>query len=208
MQSEMGKLKVVAITPDKTKFYLDDSYGITPPEIFPLANALRQIPAPIFGEAEKAFSSAYMDMVEAGRCLALGRNNATIHHLMNVAEIGLRALAWDRRVVAKQYKKPVPLEFAQWGDLIGGIEKKVDEIKKWKAKGTAADAQRFYNAALVELRSFNDGWRRHSAHARTYHYKDDETLALFGHVDRFMNKLAERVTETTRTPVVWKKSKK
>jgi hypothetical protein len=64
---------------------------------------------------------------------------------MNVAEIGLRTLAWDRRVVSRQYRKALPIEFAQWGALIDGIEKKVEEIKKWKSKALGAEAQRFYN---------------------------------------------------------------
>jgi hypothetical protein len=208
MQSEMERRKVLAIEPEKTKYYRDESYGMQPPLFRGVENALYQSPEPLFGDiAEEAFPSAYMDIVEGGRCLALGRNNAAIHHLMNVAEIGLRALAWDRRVIARQYKKPVPIEFAQWGELIGGVEKKVEEIKKWKSKPLGAEAQRFYNAALVEVRSFNDGWRRHSSHARTYVYQPDETIAMFGHVQRFLGKLSERISETTRTPIVWRKPK-
>jgi hypothetical protein len=128
MQSELEKRKIFAVDSDKAKYYQDDIWGVSPPFLASQRNALFSAlkqPEYLFSErSANAFPSAYMDVVEAGRCLALNRNNAAIYHLMQVAEIGLRALAWDRRVTVKRGKlrSTVPLDYAQWGEMIGELE--------------------------------------------------------------------------------------
>jgi hypothetical protein len=206
MQSELEKRMVLAIDADKGRHFRDEIYGHQKGS----PSGLLAPPQPIFGGlAEDAFPSAYIDMIEAGRCMALCRNNAAVYHLVCVAEIGLRTLAWDRRVVAKKYKTPVPIELAQWGDLISGIENAVEKIKKWRSNLIREEALQFYTAMLVDVRAFNEGWRRHVMHTRTHYYESDEVAALWGHIYRFMNGLAVRgISETTRTDAVWKKSKK
>lgn len=197
LKSEMEKRLFFSIEPELGKYYS-----------FPPKNALTD-PEFSFGfTAETAFPSAKMDMIEAGNCLAVGRNNGAVYHLMCVAEVGLRALAWDRRVEAKQNKKSIPLEFAQWGELIGKLETEVEKIKSWRSKHTSAEAHQFYNSVLVEIRSFNTGWRTHVMHARSHIYKTDETIALFGHVKRFIDVLSTKISENVRTPYVWKSLKK
>ena len=189
-RSEMEKHLFYQIPPDLTGYYQ------TPKDSEPT----------LFGHVvDTAFPSVRNDVVNAGKSLACGLNNAAVYHLVCVAEIGLRVLAWDRRVQVKHNKKVVPLEFAQWGELINKIEPEVAAIKNWKSKPLSADAQRFYNRALVELRAFNAGWRTHVMHARDHMYQTDETVALFGHVKRFMETLAERLSEAQRTPKIWKR---
>jgi hypothetical protein len=62
----------------------------------------------------------------------------------------------------------------------------------------------FYNLALVELCAFNHGWRRHAAHVRPDpEIHDDEVIALWGHVSRFLIKLAIRIGEGKQTQLVW-----
>ena len=71
MKSELDKRKVLAINSTKSEYYLDDIHGVKPPGKY--NNALVEKPKPqnLFSErATKAFPSAYMDIVEAGRCLA------------------------------------------------------------------------------------------------------------------------------------------
>jgi hypothetical protein len=93
MKSEIGKRKVFMLDETLAGYFLEESI------LFDDGVADRVI--------ENAFPSARMDFVEAGRCLALGRNNASVYHLMCVAEIGLRALAYDRRVVPTFNKKTI-----------------------------------------------------------------------------------------------------
>lgn len=196
MQSEMQKRLFFGVEPKLAEYY-----------VAPSANLFFQ-PKTVFGNAvDKAFPSAIMDMIEAGNCVAAGRNNGTVYHLMCVAEIGLRTLAWDRKVSTKHNKQTVPLEFAQWGELIEKLEGEVIKIKKWRSKPLGAEAQQFYSAALIEVRAFNTGWRTHVMHARSHTYELDETIALFGHVRRFMQLLAKKISENARTPYVWRNPK-
>ena len=192
MNSEMSKRLFFSVDANLSSYYTPPSAGVA-------------IHHSKFGaKTEWAFPSAHMDMIEAGNCLALERNNGCVYHLMCVAEVGLRTLAWDRRVVAKHNKKAVPLEFAQWGELIGKLETEIDKIKSWRSKPTAALAQQFYNEALSEVRTFNNGWRTHIMHARSHTYTSDDAVALFGHVNRFMAGISKRVSENHRTALVWK----
>jgi hypothetical protein len=158
----------------------------------------------LFGDAVyEAFPSARADLKEAGNCWLFGRNNATAYHLMNACEFGLRALARDRSVELTYRDSQLPLELAQWGQVIDGLETKVGAIKKWQASNSREEALAFYNNALREVRSFNDGVRRHLAHGRGHRYEDDETLALIGHVKRFLQMLATKISEDRTTPEVW-----
>jgi hypothetical protein len=157
----------------------------------------------LFGDAvHDAFPSARMDIYEAGNCWLFGRNNAVAYHLMNAAEIGLRALARDRRVVLHKGR---PLEFAQWGDIIRSLDKEVERIIQWPPSPVRATAQQFYSDALLSVRAFNNGHRTHINHARGRPYHDDETQALMGYVERFLRGLAQYISEAKRTPVEWKR---
>jgi hypothetical protein len=208
MQSELGKRKVFVIEPEKSKYYQNDAYGVRKPATNALSSlADWPLPEPQFGErVVQAFPSAYMDIVEAGRCLALNRNNAAIYHLMQVAEVGLRTLAWDRRVEVKKWKQQsiVPLEYAQWGDMIVGLEAKKKLIHQWnRPKHLKDKAYRYYTHAILEIDSFNEIWRKHISHARNTLYPSDVAISCWGHVYRFMESLAERMSEEERTPLIW-----
>jgi hypothetical protein len=86
MQSQLEKRKVFVIDPEKSKYYQGDIHGVKPPHETPYKNdvfgAFKPPPWLFSERAVRAFPSAYMDIVEAGRCLALNRNNAAIYHLM------------------------------------------------------------------------------------------------------------------------------
>ncbi|MGA8499368.1 MAG: hypothetical protein WB764_28070 [Xanthobacteraceae bacterium] len=190
MEHEFGKKKCLLLSDDVARYYQD------PEKVWETH----------FGLAvDRAFPSVKADVIEAGNCLACGRNNAAVYHLMRVAEVGLRVLAWDRRVVAKNKGgNPIPLELAEWGSLIRDVEAKVKEIQNWRSKLTREDAHQFYNRLLVEARAFNDGWRRHVMHSRSHTFDDSEALALWSHVMRFMQTMAKRLSEAERMPRVWR----
>jgi hypothetical protein len=156
-----------------------------------------------FGEdVAVAFPSAANDLLEAGNCLAVGCNTAAAFHLMRVAEVGLWELGKDRQIPCAKSGK---IEFTEWGKIISELEEAVIAVQQWPNSQTKEEAHKFYNSAAVEIRAFNDGWRRHSAHARPNMPKmeQDEALALWGHVSRFMNKLAGKMGETYHTPLIW-----
>jgi hypothetical protein len=156
-----------------------------------------------FGEAvNKAFPSASTDIVAAGNCLAVELNTAAAFHLMRAAEVGLWELGRDRQIPCA---KAGAIEFKEWGMIIGELDEAVRAIQQWPNSRVKEEAHKFYNAAVVEIRAFNDGWRRHSAHARPHMPKmeTDEAIALWGHVSRFMNTLATKIGEGSYTPLRW-----
>jgi hypothetical protein len=149
-----------------------------------------------------AFPSSSTDLIEAGNCLALGCHAAMVYHLMRATEIGVWELGRDRQIpLAKSGK----IEFHQWGAIIGELEIAVEAIQQWPNSASKEDAHKFYNGLLVEIRAFNDGWRRHSAHPRPHMpvIEQDEALALWGHVARFFTKLSSKINEKQHTPLVW-----
>jgi hypothetical protein len=149
-----------------------------------------------------AFPSTTNDLIEAGNCLAVECNVASAFHLMRAAEVGLWELGRDRQIpLAKSGK----IEFAEWGLIIRELDEAVKAIQQWPNSATKEEAHKFYNAAVVEIRAFNDGWRRHSAHARPHMppMKSEEAIALWGHVYRFMTTLAGKIGEGKHTLLVW-----
>jgi hypothetical protein len=82
----------------------------------------------LFGESvKKAFPSATYDIKESGNCLAADCATAAVFHLMRVAEYGLRALAWDRRIKVPKG----PIELACWEDIIRELEDAEKAIKNF-----------------------------------------------------------------------------
>jgi hypothetical protein len=156
-----------------------------------------------FGEVvSKAFSSANADIIAAGNCLAVELNTAAAFHLMRAAEVGLWELGRDWQIPCA---KTGAIEFKEWGIIIGELDDAVKAIQQWPNSRVKEEAHKFYNAAVVEIRAFNDGWRRHSAHARPNmpRMQSDEAIALWGHVSRFMNTLASKISEGSYTPLIW-----
>ena len=160
----------------------------------------RDIP---FGlDVELAFPSIGTDLIDAGNCIAANLNVAAAFHLMRVAEVGLWELGRDRQIPLAQTGK---IEFTEWGLIIGELQTAVQAIQQWPNSRAKEDAHRFYNSSLVEIRAFNDGWRRHAVHPRPFQprMQTDEAVALWGHVERFMKTLASKIGEGKYTPLVW-----
>jgi len=156
---------------------------------------------PLGNDVYDSFPSARFDLTEASTCLACGNNVASAFHMMRVAEIGLRELGRDRQIpLAKSGK----VDFTEWGKIIGELEVAVQAIQQWPNSHIKDEAQKFYNKTLQEIRSFNDGWRRHAVHARpSPEMETDEAIALWGHTSRFIRKLATKISEGNYTPLIW-----
>ncbi|MFZ0914920.1 MAG: hypothetical protein WBQ76_15850 [Candidatus Korobacteraceae bacterium] len=155
----------------------------------------------LFGDdVHLAFPSAVFDIREAGNSLAVENNVAAIYHLMCAVEYALRAVARDRRIKFPKGQ----IELQQWGDILKELDKAVFGIQQWPKSKTREAAHEFYNKALLEIRSFNDAYRRHIAHARERNYNREDALGITNHVRDFMQLLATRISETKRTPPKWR----
>src|ERR1035441_5365022 len=148
-----------------------------------------------------SFPSARFDLTKAGACLACANNVAMTMHLMRASEVGLWELGRDRRIPLAENGK---IEFSEGGVIIRELEDAVKAIQQWPNSHTKEEAHKFYNSAVEEIRAFNDGWRRHAAHVRPQpEMHDDEAFALWGHVSRFLQGLALKISEGVYTPLRW-----
>ena len=156
-------------------------------------------------QAREKFPSAQGDFIEAGNCLAAECNTAAVFHLMRAAEVGLRALASDREAKFKNK----PLDQQEWGTILTYLDTCIRELREspisnWIDSGIRDTQIRFYSELIAELRQFNEAWRRHLSHAREDGFYDRYyAMSVFEHVRLFMQKLAERISETSVTPKYW-----
>ena len=149
-----------------------------------------------------AFPSAHYDIMEAGICYAFDRSTACVFHLMRVAEIGLRALASDRRI---KFKKKAPLELREWDDILKGLEDAEKAIQGYPKTKARESQYAFYHGAMVELRAFKNLYRNRTMHGREI-YDSDQAHSALVHVSKFMDVLAATISENKRTPMIWKKA--
>jgi hypothetical protein len=148
-----------------------------------------------------SFPIASIELSHAGKCFAVGEYTACIFHSMRAAEIGLRALAYDRRI---KFKKIAPLELKQWDEILEGLEKEEQQIQTYKKTKTREAQFEFYHGAMVELRAFKNMYRNRVMHARKIYDYEQAHIALF-HVANFIKILSQKISETKRTPKVWRK---
>lgn len=182
IEMELGKRRFVYVPPEKTRYFAQEK---------------------TFGQqVYDAFPSARLDLAQAGDCLACGLDSAAAFHLMRAAEVALWELGRDRQIPAV-----AKIESMEWGIIIRELEEEIKKIQQWPNTNLLKEeAHRFYNRALVEIRAFNDGWRRHIAHVRKSQVamESDEAIALTGHVERFLKTLAFKIAEGQYTPLEWK----
>jgi hypothetical protein len=161
--------------------------------------------AALFGSQVKdAFPSAAFDILESGNCLACEIHTAAVFHLMRVAEIGLRAFARDRRV--KLPKRGQPLELATWEEILKKLEEAETVIQTYP-KTLALEAQfEFVHGTNMQFKRFKNVFRNRVMHTRE-EFGRAQALGVFENVRDFMQTLAFRISENSRTPLIWKGSK-
>jgi hypothetical protein len=151
-----------------------------------------------------AFPSKDMEfeILSGADCYALGHATAAIFHFMRVAELGLRALARERRVrLGKNGNKPI--EWGTWNDLIVKIDGTAREIaQKWKAGPRKDAALDFYSGSVQNFNGFKDQYRNTVMHKRQK-YETWEAEIAMRQVRDFMNKLSTKIGESTRGPLKW-----
>ncbi len=146
------------------------------------------------------FRSADDDITSALMCYAVDENTACIFHLMRIAELGLRALAKERRV--KIPRKP--LEWADWQEILTHLGQKVEAIAKRKRGPTKDAALLFYQGCLGEFGAFKDTYRNMAMHVRK-RYDEHEAASALLHVREFMVRLSARLGESDTKTIKWGK---
>lgn len=148
-----------------------------------------------------AFPSSKDDIVHGVDCWASEHNTAAVFYMMRVAEVGLRAVAKERKIKLKRDK---PLTHAQWGEIIQEIDKEVKRIELTASAGPNKDAAvAFYSGASSHARALKDRYRNRVMHAREAFSEYAAADASF-HTKSFMSGLAEKLNEKSSRSINWK----
>ena len=136
-----------------------------------------------FGESVRnSFPNAAFDIEEAGYCLAVQRDTASVLHTMRILEFGLQKLA---------ARFDVDFDRKNWNTMIDQIEAKIREIStnhtkppNWK------DEEEQFARVGKEFRYVKDAWRNHAMHARSK-YTPEEAMTIYGHARELMIEVAK-----------------
>lgn len=142
-----------------------------------------------------AFPDAMPDIFCATDCYALGHNTASVFHSMRVAEIGLRALAKERRISLPKNK---PIEWATWQEILKRLDDEIQKIgQTWPAGKRKDAALEFYSGARADLNGFKDEFRNLVMHVRAQ-YDEFQAARALTRVHEFMARLAEKLDHRHR----------
>ena len=147
-----------------------------------------------WADVQEHFPSAKDDIRDAVECYALDCNTACVFHSMRVAERGLRALAETLRIT-KVGKQQHPLEFAEWGPILGVIDSKLKALQQSPGRGPKKAAlTAFYGDAASQADYLNEIWRKEVSHARGQ-YNAPGALDALTRTHDFMTLLCRRISE-------------
>ena len=158
----------------------------------------------LFGSlVAEAFPDARLDVQQAGNCLAAECNTAAVFHLMRSVECGMRALCESvglikvKKTTKAGKTKYTPISHAQWEDALNQLQKKIDDrLAKIKRGPKKQRDQEFYYPVLQDISGIRDAWRNHVMHSRA-EYSREAASVIFGHVERILKKVAERIVVPT-----------
>jgi hypothetical protein len=137
---------------------------------------------PLFSEkAQRRFRKAVDDMVEAGKCLALGRFTACVFHLTRVVEIGAKRFAKRLPGLSLSHK-------ATLGAIAKGISDEVVNMPNATPQETARKEE--FSRIADHLSHFTAGWRNKTNHPGLS-YNEEQATLMFQNVREFMQRLAD-----------------
>ncbi len=140
--------------------------------------------SPLCGqEVADNFPSSSYDIVETGKCLALGRSTAAVMHSMRALEPGLVAMAKEVGYTPQR---------DTWNEAIDAISNRLDP--KHANYVQDKDKREFLSPAAAQFRFFKDAWRNHAMHSREK-YTPEEAMSVATSVQSFMKHLAKRLKE-------------
>lgn len=137
---------------------------------------------PFGDEVFQSFWSANDDLVEAGKCLALGRSTACVMHLMRAAEVALKALAKACGVGVQN----------DWGSYLREINKAL--TAKLQASGKRSPEEQFYSEAATIFERLKVAWRNPSMHVEKS-YTEERAKEIYAATRAFMQHLAPKISE-------------
>ena len=146
----------------------------------------------LFGEkVTDNFTEASFDIEEAGNCLALERNTATVMHLMRVIEVALHAVGTSLGIWAN-IKTAQP----NWGDVLTAINNEIQARNRVKPPDPAWLPQRaFFEDVYADLRAVKTAWRNPSMHVDKK-YDAERAQDIFNAVNGWVRHLAEHLDES------------
>jgi hypothetical protein len=166
---ETGRQQFFMVPPHRTTFYTEASK--------------------LFGESTNAaFPSAQPEIEHAAKCLAFGRNTASVFHLMRVMEVGLR-------VLGKSLNDPAldPKRNPSWEAILKRCDDQLklplkDRSPEWKTDDS------FFSEAIANLRAVKNAWRNSTMHVER-DYDEEEALDVMNAVKGYMRHLAGKLKE-------------
>lgn len=142
------------------------------------ASYLAKEDCPYGRDVEDAFPEAGEDILEAARCLALGRSTAVVFHLMRAMEAAVQKIA--SRLLIEKIDVP-------WGVLLSELDKKIGAMPK----GNRRDNWSELHTLLFHVKQ---AWRNDTMHPKRT-YTDAQAEAVFNAVHTFMANLALVLSE-------------
>lgn len=157
------------IAPNKADFYKQDQ--------------------PLFGNGVKsAFPSVNLDVEEAGKSYACGRNTACVFHLMRVMEVGLR-------IVGNSLADPSldPSRNPTWENILQRCDKELAKPLSQRSPEWQSSPE-FFSDAAANLRAVKNAWRNPTIHPANF-YDDEKALEILNAVKGLMRHLATKLHE-------------
>jgi len=123
-----------------------------------LASYYAEAPKYFGEEVNTAFPSTQPEIEHAAKCFALGRNTASVFHLMRVMEVGLHTLGASLNSPTIDFRKN-----PTWETVLGRCDDQLKVPYNQRSAEWRADDQ-FYSTATANLRAVK-GWMEKSDHA-------------------------------------------
>lgn len=137
----------------------------------------------LFGKkVQRSFKKVVDDMVEAGKCIAVGRFTACVFHLTRIVEEGAKKFA----------KKHFPGLNIPHKATLGAIAKLIsDEVVKIPSKTPQETEKKQEFSRIADLLShFTEGWRNKTNHGGLS-YNEEQAILLFNNARQFMQRLVD-----------------
>ncbi len=141
-------------------------------------------------DVAQRFPEAQKEIKEAHGCYALGRDTASVFHLMRAVEHALRALIIGVGGMVRQ----VPLNYEDWNYLVEQVDScwKVP-IEAWGHSVERTHARTFFKRVVADLNAFKDE-RNIVMHTRRS-YDGPSALGVFNRVGDWFGLLAPKASE-------------
>lgn len=122
------------------------------------------------------------DLIEAGRCFALGRFTASVFHLMRVGETIVQRLGAELGVTIIDKNN----RDLSWGPIIANINQAIEKMPKGPRKQEWSDA-------VVLLYHVKEAWRNDTMHPKQT-YMEEEAAEIFDASGAFARRLAKLIS--------------